>query len=170
MTGIIRHLPLSLKFNPRYDERMKRKEIYGLISPLLDQLYQFSHALLFDELEAEQLVIDGVNGFIIKEKKWLTDFEIDEENEGKLRRVFFQKMVKHIYDLALKRSLHFKPIKEEPFYQLPLRNRAIMSLRYLMNYTPDQIEDFLGLARWEVIEGIHNSRFVLTNDLNASAQ
>jgi len=158
---------LSQLLDTGYDGRMKRKEIFAFISPLLEQLYQFSHALLPDDLEAEQLVIDGVNGFIIKEKKWLSRFEVDEENEGRVRRIFFQKIIHHIYDLAQKRSMHFKSDKSDAFYELPLRNRAIMILRYQMNYTPEQIEDFLGLARWEVIEGIHNSRFTLMNELNA---
>lgn len=146
---------------------MKRKEIFSLLTPLLDQLYQFSYVLLAEELEAEQLVIDGVNGFIIKEKKWLTQSQLEEEDEGKFRRLLFQKIINHIYALAIKRSVNFKMDKDQTFYQLPLRNRAIMCLRYLMNYTPEQIEDFLGLARWEIIEGIHNSRFVLMNELHA---
>ncbi|HLT21971.1 MAG TPA: hypothetical protein VKZ84_00940 [Bacteriovoracaceae bacterium] len=140
---------------------MKRKEIFSLISPLVEQLYQFAFALLPDELEAEQLVIDGVNGFIIKEKKLLESLEVEIDNE--LRRFFFQKMVGHIYSLANKRIMQFKLNHEDPFYRLPLRDRAIMTLRYQMNYAPENIEDFLGIARWEVIEGIHNSRFMLTN-------
>lgn len=140
---------------------MKRKDIFSLISPLLDQLYQFSFALLPDELEAEQLVIDGVNGFVIKEKKLLESLEV--EISGELRRFFFQKMVGHIYSLATKRMVHFKLDHQDHFYHLPLRDRAIMVLRYQMNYAPENIEDFLGIARWEVIEGIHNSRFMLMN-------
>ncbi len=145
---------------------MNRKEIFGLISPLLEQLYQFSFALLPDELEAEQLVIDGVNGFIIKEKKLLESLEVEIDNE--LRRFFFQKMVNHIYNLANKRIVQFKINHEDSFYRLPLRDRAIMILRYQMNYAPENIEDFLGIARWEVIEGIHNSRFMLTNQFQES--
>lgn len=146
---------------------MKRKEIFNFLSPLLDQFYQFSFALLPDELEAEQLVIDGVNGFIVKERKWLTRSEAIIEGEGKMKRVIFQKIINHIYELALKRLVNFKVQREESFYQLPVRNRAIMVLRYQMNFAPEQVEDMLGLARWEVIEGIHNSRFMLMNELNA---
>ena len=161
--------PLSPAPNTGYDGRMKRKEIFATLAPLLDHLYQFSHALLPDDLEAEQLVIDGINGFIIKEKKWLTRLLTDSESESKLRRIFFQKMISHIYGLATKRAAHFNSTQEQPFYELPLRNRAIMTLRYLMNYDAQQIEDFLGLARWEVIEGIHTGRYMLMNELTAEA-
>lgn len=143
---------------------MKRKDIFNLLQPLLDQFYQFSYALLPDELEAEQLVMDGVNGFIIKEKKWLT--HLAEDDQARVRRAFFQKVISHIYEIGNKRVAHSKISDDQIFYQLPVRNRAIISLRYLMNYTPEQIEDFLGLAKWEVIEGIHNSRFSLMNELN----
>ena len=61
---------------------------------MLDQFYQLAFALLPDELEAEQLVIDSISGFIVKEKKWLMGLEV--EDDVLLRRQLFQKITLHL--------------------------------------------------------------------------
>ena len=133
---------------------------------MLDQFYQLAYSLLPDELEAEQLVIDSVSGFIVKERKWLSKLEMSEGADTVYKRQFFQKVVLHLYGLGQKRVVHFKFDKAGPFYQLPIKTRAILTLRYHMNYTPIQIEDLLGIARWEVVEGLHNGRFMLSSQFN----
>lgn len=146
----------------RYHLRMRKKEIFTVLQPMLDQFYQLAFALLPDELEAEQLVIDSISGFIVKERKWL--MKLEDEEDVVLRRQFFQKIVLHLYGLGQKRVVHFKFEKTRAFHQLPVKTRAILTLRYQMNYSPVQIEDLLGIARWEVVEGIHNGRFMLTSE------
>ena len=57
---------------------MKRKDFYQLLHPLTDKLYRMATTLIPDDLQAEQLVIDSLNAYLIKEKnKILAGRELD---------------------------------------------------------------------------------------------
>jgi hypothetical protein len=42
----------------------------------------------------------------------------------------------------------------------------VLSLRYEAQFTVEEIEEIVQMPRYEVIEKIHNGRFLLMNDLN----
>jgi len=52
------------------------------------------------------------------------------------------------------------------YYALDPKVRFVIALRYDAQFSVEEIEDILLLPRFEVIEKIHNGRFLLLNDLN----
>ena len=60
-----------------------------------------------------------------------------------------------------------RPVEFQKFYSLEPKVRLVFTLRYDFQFTVEEIEDIVGMPRYEVIEKIHNGRFLLMNDMNA---
>lgn len=158
---------------------MKRKDFYQLIQPLTEKLYRMAYVLIPDDLQAEQLVIDGMNAFLIKERKSLLFREVDLNNKKEsqlLRRHFYKGMLRFMIDIGTRRAIQLneqmrisRPSEYNTFYTLDPKVRVVMSLRYDAQFTVEEIEDILFIPRYEIIEKIHNGRFLLLNDLNKGA-
>lgn len=155
---------------------MKRKDLYQLVAPLSEKLYRFAFTLIPDDLQAEQLVIDGFNAYLLKERKTLSKREIDLNSKKEVqlfRRAAFKGILRHIGDIGIRRSLQLTeqmrltvPKDFAPYYSLEPKVRLVMGLRYDAQFTVDEIEEITLMPRYEVIEKIHNGRFLLLNDLN----
>lgn len=155
---------------------MKRMEFFQLIQPLTDKLYRLSFSLLPDDLQAEQLVIDALNAYLIKEKKNILNKEI--ESLGKkdlqlLKRFYFKGIIRHLGDIGCRRSMQLmnqmqlsRPDEFQSFYAMEPKVRLVVSLRYEFQFTVEEIEDITGMPRYEVIEKLHNGRYLLLNHLN----
>ncbi len=155
---------------------MKRKEFYQLALPLLDKLYHFAYALIPDDLQAEQLVIDSLNAYLIKERKSILKRNVDVSSRKEtqlLRRTVYKGILKYMCDIGIRRSVQLneqmkvtKPVNYQAFYSLEPKIRFVISLRYEAQFTVEEIEEVVQMPRYEVIEKIHNGRFLLLNDLN----
>jgi hypothetical protein len=155
---------------------MKRKELYALLSPLSEKLYRFAFTLIPDDLQAEQLVIDSFNAHLLREKKKLIarDVDLNNKNESQiLRRQYFKGILHHMLEIGVRRSVQLgeqlkvtRPQEYGPYYSLDPKVRFVMSLRYDAQFSVEEIEEIVQMPRYEVIEKIHNGRFLLLNDLN----
>lgn len=155
---------------------MKRKDFYQLVLPLTEKLYRFAYNLIPDDLQAEQLVIDGLNAYLLKERKSILRKEIDlsSKKETQLaRRVLYKGILRYLCDIGVRRSTqmneHVKknlPKDYTSFYSLDPKVRFVIGLRYEAQFSVDEIEEIVQMPRYEVIEKIHNGRFLLMNDLN----
>lgn len=155
---------------------MKRKDFYQLTFPLTDKLYRFSFTLIPDDLQAEQLVIDSLNAYLLKERKNILRKEINLDNKKDLqiaRRQVFKGILRHMCDIGVRRAGQLSELTrtERPegyaaFYALDPKVRFVMSLRYEGQFTVEEIEEMAQIPRFEVIEKIHNGRFLLMSDLN----
>lgn len=155
---------------------MKRKDFYQLVLPLTEKLYRFAYTLIPDDLQSEQLVIDGLNAYLLKEKKMIARKEIDLNSKKEmqiLRRMVFKGILRYISDIGVRRSSQLNeqmklnmPKDFKPYYSLEPKVRLVMSLRYDSQFTVEEIEEIVQMPRFEVIEKIHNGRFLLLNDLN----
>jgi DNA-directed RNA polymerase specialized sigma24 family protein len=158
---------------------MKRKDLFQLVAPLSDKLYRFAYALIPDDLQAEQLVIDSLNAYLIKEQKQLLKREFDPKNKKDaqvLRRGHFKCLLKYLSDIGLRRAgqltEHLKdmrPAGYAEFYGLEPKVRIVMSLRYDARFSVEEIGEILAIPRYEVIEKIHNGRFLLLGTLTPGA-
>ncbi|GEM_PF-1240172 len=156
--------------------KMKRTELINLLLPLNEKLYQMAYCLIPDDLQAEQLVIDGVNAFLLKEAKWVaqfTDGEVDPKKAAGLRRQLLKKILRFQFEIGQKRSFQLIeqyrtdiPSAFKKFYDLDVRVRAVMTLRFDFLFQTEEIEDICQMPRFEVIEKLHNGRFMLSKDLN----
>lgn len=155
---------------------MKRKEIYNLLSPLSEKLYRFAYTLIPDDLQAEQLVVDSFNAFLLKERKKLLSKEIDFNSKKDLqvfRRHYFKGILQYMLDIGARRAIQLseqlkvtRPQEYGPYYSLEPKVRFVISLRYDAQFSVEEIEEIVQMPRYEVIEKIHNGRFLLMNDLN----
>ena len=155
---------------------MKRKELNTLLSPLSEKLYRFAYTLIPDDLQAEQLVIDSFNAFLLRERKKLMAREVDlvsKNGSQILRRQYFKGILQHMLEIGVRRSIQLseqikvsRPQEYVPYYSLEPKVRFVMSLRYDAQFSVEEIEEIVQMPRYEVIEKIHNGRFLLLSDLN----
>lgn len=154
---------------------MKRKDFYSLVQPLTEKLYRFSYSLIPDDLQAEQLVIDAFNAYLLKEKKTILSREIDLKNKkvvAQLRRHLFKGILRYLCDIGLRRSLQLmdqlRPsvaAEFKSFFAMDPKVRMVIGLRYDHQFTVEEIEQIGQMPRYEVIEKLHNGRFLLLNEL-----
>jgi hypothetical protein len=155
---------------------MKRKDFYQLLAPLTDKLYRFGFTLIPDDLQAEQLVIDSFNAYLLKERKTLLKKDVDLTNKKEsqyLRRIHFKGILRHMCEIGARRSVQLidqlrlsLPEGYSPYYSLEPKIRFVMSLRYDAQFSVEEIEEIVQMPRFEVIEKIHNGRFLLMSNLN----
>lgn len=155
---------------------MKRTEFFQLVQPLTEKLYSMAYALVPDDLQAEQLVIDSMNAFLLKEKKsvLLKDVQIDsKKNSQLLRRNYYKSLLRYMCEIGVRRSnqlgdssLAIDPEGFQAFFSLDPKIRFVMKLRFEGQFTVEEIEEIAQLPKYEVIEKLHNGRFLLLNDLN----
>jgi hypothetical protein len=152
---------------------MKRMEFFQLAQPLTDKLYRLAYVLLPDDLQAEQLVIDGTNAYLIKEKNKLLSRELNFDNKKEVllaRRSVLKGIIKYINEIGVRRSLQLMdqmrlnaPGEFRAFYGLDPKVRMALTLRYDFQFTVEEIQDLMLIPRYEVIEKLHNGRYLLLN-------
>ncbi len=156
---------------------MKRTEFFQLVQPLTEKLYSMAFALVPDDLQAEQLVIDSMNAFLLKEKKSVLIRTVDLENKKNvqlLRRTYYKSLLRSMCDIGVRRSnqmsessLAIAAEDFRAFFALDAKVRFVMKLRFENQFTVEEIEEIAQLPKYEVIEKLHNGRFLLLNDLNS---
>ncbi len=150
---------------------MKRNDLFQLVAPLSEKLYRFAYSLIPDDLQAEQLVIDSLNAYLIKEQKQIVKRDFDPRNKKEaqqLRRFYFKGLLKYLSDIGIRRSGQFTdhlkdmgPSGHAEFYRLEAKIRIVISLRYDARFSVEEIAEILAIPRYEVIEKLHNGRFLL---------
>ena len=160
---------------------MKRKDFFSLLQPLTEKLYRLSFNLLPDDLQAEQLVIDAINAYLIKERKQIMAArdlqEISKKDVQIQRRQHFKGIIRYLAEIGVRRGTQLaeqmkrtRPVEFADFFGLEPKVRLVLSLRYDFQFTVEEIEDMVGIPRYEVIEKLHNGRFLLLTDINHGVQ
>lgn len=155
---------------------MKRKDFFQLVTPLTEKLYRLAYALIPDDLQAEQLVVDSFNAYLLKEKKEILKREVDLKNKKELqvlRRIYLRGILKYTCAIGQRRAMQLldqtqvsRPENFKSFYALDPRVRMVVSLRYDLQFSVEEIEEIAQILKYEVIEKLHNGRFLLLNHLN----
>ena len=135
-----------------------------------------AYALVPDDLQAEQLVIDAMNAFLLKEKKGVLLKDVDlasKKNSQLIRRNYYKSILRYMGEIGVRRSsqmgehsIAVDPEDFRAFFNLEPRVRFVMKLRFEGQFTVEEIEEITSLPKYEVIEKLHNGRFLLLNDLN----
>ena len=181
MTGFNRISALSLIESACIKSNyMKRSEFLTLVQPLTTKLYSFAFSLLPDDLQSEQLVVDGLNAFLLKERKNILNREINLTNKKDmqlLRRAYFKGILRTMSEIGVRRAHQLseqmklsKPAHYEAFYALDPKIRFAVKLRYEGQFNVVEIEDIMQVPRYEVIERLHNGRFLMISNLNAGVE
>lgn len=151
---------------------MNKVELIPLIDNLVPKVYGFAFSLLGDELQAEQAVIDAYTVFLMKEKDFLIDEELDPESKQdrkSLKKFLLREMTREVYELSLKRVSQFGRNKKSPpefnrFYSLSLNKRALIYLKEVGLYTVSDLQEIFALERHQVIEAYYNARYELLSE------
>lgn len=154
---------------------MRRKEFYQVVAPLTEKIYSLAYSLLPDDLQAEQLVIDSVSAYLLKEKKWINNKEVNLQNKkeiGLVRKVIFKSIIRYLSEIGIRRALQLSeqmrldaPEEFARFYSLDPKVRLVLRLRYDNHFSADEIADIFEVPRFDIIEKLHNGRFLMLNDM-----
>lgn len=135
---------------------MNKSQIVDELSQLNPQIFPFAYALIYDELQAQQLVIDAISYFITNSTEQVEDYFATEEYRSKQLRLFEIKknILGLVYKIAQKRidqlrsSLSFKD-DEGAFYSLSITQRAILFLKFKTNFEQTDIMDIMEIDNVE---------------------
>jgi DNA-directed RNA polymerase specialized sigma24 family protein len=155
---------------------MKMQEVQSILNPLIPKIYAFAFALVADELQAEQLVIDSFSVFGIKDRDILEGLDrnwSDKNIYQQFKRDFFKTVLKNTYMLSQKRFGQLYQDAEmlnklPSFYQvLSLTSRAAIYLKQVEQLKVNDVAWILGLDKIEVIQKISEARFGLEKLMQA---
>lgn len=150
---------------------MKKAELQTLVNSLIPKFYSFAYALVPDELQAEQMVIDAYAVFLVREKKFIGEFKYKGEKKEKsaMKRYIMSHMLSELYQMGLKRASQLKFIREKDhgqfnsFYRLNTAQKAILFLKESFNMSVEGIQEVLGLKKHQVVESLYNSRELIVS-------
>lgn len=159
---------------------MKKVELQTLVNSLIPKFYSFAYALVPDELQAEQMVIDAYAVFLVREKNFITEFKYkgDKKEKSAMKKFIMAHMLSELYQTGLKRASQLKVLGQrdhgqyDSFYRLKANYRAILFLKESFNMTAAGIQEVLGLEKYQVIEALYNARESIMSiyDVEGSSQ
>lgn len=149
---------------------MKKSELQPLIDVLIPKLFSFAYALVPDELQAVQIVIDAYSVFVIREKEHLEYLKYNvksKKDKAQTLQYLFKSNLKEIYKLGTKRSFQLKNTIDEKqdlpqFYQVEISQRALLFLKYKLSFDLNDIQQVLMIQRHQVLEKLYNGNNSLT--------
>lgn len=116
------------------------------------KLYSFAYALIPDDLQAQQIVLDAHSLLFLKEQ----DLEESEDS------ILFT-LLCHIYKLGLKRlgqlegSLSFRENSPQ-FYQLSIAQRGVLFLSHQLELDSNKMAIILGVSVAHISQLLHTAR------------
>lgn len=152
---------------------MKRSDLEKIIDSLFPRLYGFSSALTQDTDQASQTLVDAYTVFILREKNFIADMELNLENRAErvsAKRYFFNELLKEIFELAKMRrpdrKIDNSGFREyQNFYDLNLQRRAIIYLKDVEGLSIEDLQEVFVMQRHQVVELLHNSYYELVKDI-----
>lgn len=139
---------------------MSMKYLESYLQKLNPELYRFAYALVPDDLQAEQLVIDALNALIIEGVVDITAYKEDEQNTAHAIRIG---LYRHTYSLARRRFPQLKgsldiPVEMRPFYGLDFDSRGILFLKHHTDLSFDEMEEVINLFKHQIIATVYSAR------------
>ena len=150
---------------------MKKNEMQQIVNSLIPKLYSFAYALVPDELQAEQMIIDAYAVFLVREKNFITDFKYsrDKKEKSALKKYVMANMISDLFDLGAKRYAQLKYLGKkdfgqfDAFYRLSTAQRGILFLKEKLNYPVEGIQEILSMERYQVVEALYNAQHGLVS-------
>ena len=126
------------------------------------ELYPFAFALVPDDLQASQLIIDAIGLLQIDSKisSKLIYYYQDAQRLSEDQVEITNLLMSHVYRLAKRRSSQLNgsyiiPTGFGPFYQTPMKERAVIYLKEKKSYGFERISTVIGLEKFQVIQDYH---------------
>ena len=138
---------------------MDNNTLENIVSPLIDKLYSLSYAIVPNELEAEQLLVDGYTRFIIKDKEFILDTQIEDGfDKNSFMDFCLSRLIQEVFSLAKKRNSSFLYSKKENldefnvFYTLNLDSRVVIHLNTILDFDENKIAQTLLIEKHEIVK------------------
>jgi DNA-directed RNA polymerase specialized sigma24 family protein len=145
---------------------MKRNELDNLLNSIIPKLYSFAYAMIQDDEQAEQLIVDAYSVFLVKEKNFIIDFKYNDNKKEKLsfKNYLLINLIGEIYGLGVKRNSEQKHLKRldhgefDSFYKLDVTQRSVLFLKENLKFSIELIQETLQIKKHQVLEQLYNSR------------
>jgi hypothetical protein len=139
--------------NEQFEKFIEKKSV---------ELYPFAYALVPDDLQASQLVIDAIGLLQVDANisPKLTYYYQDSQRLSEDKVEITDILAAHIYRLAKRRTnqlngTYIIPKGFGPFYQTPMNERAVLFLKEKKSYGFERISKVLGLEKVQMIQDYH---------------
>ncbi len=150
---------------------MKSEEIQKYIQNLSPDLYSFAYVLVPDDLQASQLMIDGVQSFLVQKKAFI-DKILFAKNKSSISQFEEVKLciLKIIFELSKKRyqqlKMSFQVVElKGGFFSLDFEEKAVLYLKDKVHLELTEIEYLTGLNKPELIASLYSARMKMVEIL-----
>ena len=148
---------------------MDKALIADSFSRLNLQIFPFAYSLIYDELQAQQLIIDAISLYVARDTDALEDYcAIEDFNSKELRWFEISKEIYRIvFQIARKRfdqvrsSLDYDD-QHASFYSLSVVQRGVLFLKYQTEFEEADMLDILG------VDYLEYRQLQATADMNIS--
>lgn len=152
---------------------MRVNDVQLYLEKINPELFSFSYALVPDDLQAQQIVIDAAALLFSEENKLLFNLNFHNERwqlrSSRIKKILYQ----FIFRICKRR---FRQIKESikwndeyaPFFKLELEERAVIFLKHKTHMDIEDIEEILEVQKPYVLAKINCAREKLCLNLGMS--
>jgi len=156
---------------------MEKRQLIHAINALMPKTYGFAYAMSGDDLQAEQLVLDAYTVLLMDNEDYFGDEEFDlsqRNSRQNFNRFLLKELCAEVYHLAMKRAhmyrknIHHVPSEYIAFHRLDVRNRALLYLKEVLNFSVVELQETLAMSRAQVIEVFYNASHEIINDKSSS--
>lgn len=134
---------------------MNISEFENYIDRFFDPLFSFAFAMIPDQLQASQICIDSISAFLVENKIVIRKFiEASDEQRSERSTEIQEILYSYAFNLSQKREGHLGHINQDnfkDFYELNIKERALLFLREKTSFSLNQIERIVGLRNYEII-------------------
>lgn len=147
------------------------------IQKLTPELFSFGVALVPDDLQAQQIVIDAMAAFVVEGKSIVVAYERAQDEE--MRKVMMseakKQLMRNMFQIGKRRCEQLTALcqdvnKFRTFYKLPVLERAVLFLKHKALADFSDIEFVTGVERLEIISRLNYAREELVANSGSSSQ
>lgn len=144
---------------------MANNGLESFLKDINSDLFSFSYALIPDDLQVQQLILDAVGLLITVEEELVLDFMSLKKGSGRENLLFQLKKIiyRNIFQTAKKRLEQLKGGLAEmteyiPFFSLNVNQRAVLFLKHKTRFSWVFVEEITDLNRHQVMEILNSGR------------
>ena len=151
---------------------VKIREFEHFLIHIHRDLFNFAFALIPDDLQAEQIVLDSIHVLVLNNNEVVKNMLIVEEDIRTLETLkeIKRELMKSIYNLSKKRFQQIKSAinfdgKYSPFYLLDSEEKAILYLKQIANLSLEELEVIIDKDKYHLISRLNSARNNLAYNL-----
>lgn len=147
---------------------MKIEDIQKIIQQQSSDLYSFAYILIPDDLQASQLLIDGVQSFLVQKNLYLEKLlQVKSKTSVAHSEEIKMNILKMIYEISRKRYQQLKMSFQEVersggFFALDLDEKCVLFLKEKFQFEIENIEFVVSMSQAELLAYLYSARVKMT--------